>query len=166
MFRAAILPIYNDLTKRENLMKSLHGKKQINKKNTNESFNGMIWERIPKFHYLGLQKLKIGIYVIAVFNYDRKASLGILTKLNVESRVYMTKLCHELNCRRKSLAIYKSTEEIKKSRKFIVPGKYEKIKIVKHFFYSNRLIILVDRSNYLKNLYDFVYYILFSLCIP
>ena len=36
--RTAILPVYNDLCKRENLSKCLHGRTQ----NRNESFNGMI----------------------------------------------------------------------------------------------------------------------------
>ena len=38
--RSAILPIYNDLTKPEMLIKCLHGKTQ----NANECFNGMIWQ--------------------------------------------------------------------------------------------------------------------------
>ena len=42
--RKAILPIYQDLCKHENLIKCLHGKTQ----NANESFNGMIWNRVPK----------------------------------------------------------------------------------------------------------------------
>ena len=42
--RRAILPVYTGLTKPEMLIKCLHGKTQ----NANESFNGMIWERIPK----------------------------------------------------------------------------------------------------------------------
>ena len=37
--RAAILPVYNDLCKRENLSKCLHGRTQ----NRNESFNAMEW---------------------------------------------------------------------------------------------------------------------------
>ena len=41
--RAAILPLYNDLCKRENLPKCLDGRTQ----NSNESFNGMIWNRVP-----------------------------------------------------------------------------------------------------------------------
>ena len=51
--RSAILPVYNELTKPEMLGKCLHGKTQ----NANESFNAMIWERIPKTHYVGLKKI-------------------------------------------------------------------------------------------------------------
>ena len=104
--RTAILPICNDLTKRGNLMKCLHGMTQ----NVNESFNGMIWERIPKFHYVGFQILEFGVCgAIAIFNYGRKTYLDILTELNKEPGVYTTKLCGELNRRRKSLSLYKST---------------------------------------------------------
>ena len=42
--RKEILPIYHALTKPELLKKCLHGKTQ----NANESFNGMIWNRIPR----------------------------------------------------------------------------------------------------------------------
>ena len=65
MLDLPILPIYNDLTKRESLMKCLHNKTL----NAYESFNGMIWERIPKFHYLELQKQELGVYdAIAIVN--------------------------------------------------------------------------------------------------
>ena len=53
--RSAILPIYNDLTKPEMLIKCLHGKTQ----NANECFNGMIWQRIPKIYYVGLQNCNL-----------------------------------------------------------------------------------------------------------
>ena len=67
--RSAILPIYNDLTKPEMLIKCLHGKTQ----NANECFNGMIWQRIPKIYYVGLQKLQFGVYdAIANFNYGKR----------------------------------------------------------------------------------------------
>ena len=39
--RTAVLPVYNDLCKREKLSKCLDGRTQ----NTNENFNGMIWNR-------------------------------------------------------------------------------------------------------------------------
>ena len=69
--RQAILPIYTDLTIPELLQKCLHGKTQ----NANESFNGMIWERIPKIHFVRLDKLQFGVYdAIATFNYGKKAS--------------------------------------------------------------------------------------------
>ena len=41
------MPVYNDLTKAELLMKCLHGKTQ----NANETFRGMIWNRV--YFFLG-----------------------------------------------------------------------------------------------------------------
>ena len=49
-----ILLIYDDLPKPELLQKCLHGKTQ----KTNESFNVMIWNRIPKATHVGLNNLK------------------------------------------------------------------------------------------------------------
>ena len=51
----------------------------------------------------------------------------------------MTKLCDELNRRRKSLSFCKSTVESKKRKKFIVPGKNEKIRRLKVKVYPMRL---------------------------
>ena len=47
--RSAILPVYNDLCKRENLSKCLHGSSQ----SINKSFNEMIWNRAPKANHVG-----------------------------------------------------------------------------------------------------------------
>ena len=86
-------------------MKCLHDKTQ----NTNKSFNGIIWEGIPKLHSVGVQKLELGVYdAIAIFNYGRKIPLDILTELDVKAGVYMSKLCDELNRGRKLLSLHKS----------------------------------------------------------
>ena len=56
--RKAILSIYNNLCKEEMLNKCLHGKTQ----NTNEPFNGIIWNRIPKATHVSLSTLCSGVY--------------------------------------------------------------------------------------------------------
>ena len=62
---ATVYPAYNDLWKRENLSKCLHGRTQ----NTNESFNGIIWNRVPKVGHVGIDILSLGVYdAIAHFN--------------------------------------------------------------------------------------------------
>ena len=69
-----MLPKYNDLTKPELRQKCLHRKTQ----NTNESFNGMIWNRIPKATHVDLNNLSLGVYdAIAHFNYGTKATLDV-----------------------------------------------------------------------------------------
>ena len=51
-------PIFQDLSSDDLLSKCLHGKTQ----NANESFNGMVWERIPKTDYVGLNLFCFGVY--------------------------------------------------------------------------------------------------------
>ena len=95
--RKAILPIYHDLTKPELLVKCLHGKTQ----NANESFNGMIWNRVPKSTHVGLNILNLGVFdAITHFNYGSKATLDVLKQLNIEPGFYTTKISDILNkCR-------------------------------------------------------------------
>ena len=49
----ATLPIYNDQIDPQMLRKCLHKM---------PCFHGMIWERIPKIHYVGSDKLALGVY--------------------------------------------------------------------------------------------------------
>ena len=67
--RIAILPISNDIIDPEMLKKKcLPGITQ----NTNECFNGMICERIPKIHYVGPDKMELDVCdAIAYFNYGK-----------------------------------------------------------------------------------------------
>ena len=60
-----VKPIYLDLIKPQQLEKCLHGKIQ----NQNESFNTMLWERVPKYRYCGFKKLQFRVYDdVANFN--------------------------------------------------------------------------------------------------
>ena len=114
--RKAIMPIYIDLCKPEILSKCLHGKTQ----NANESFNAMVWNRIPKAYHVGLNKLTLGVYdAIAHFNYGEKATLDVLKSLNVVPGVYTTRTCDTINRERKRSAAYHMTEVAKKRRKII-----------------------------------------------
>ena len=114
--RQAIMPTYVNLTNPDDLVKCLHGKTQ----NANESFNGMIWERIPKIRYVTLEKLEFGVFdAIATFNIGRKASLDILGELNVQPGTYTKIMCQNINEKRKSSSQYKASSPIKKRRKVI-----------------------------------------------
>lgn len=43
----------------------------MKRQNTDESLDGIIWNRIPELQYTGLQKLELGVYnSIAIFNYN------------------------------------------------------------------------------------------------
>ena len=114
--RMAILPIYKDLCKKENLSKCLHGKTQ----NANESFNGMIWNRIPKANHVALNTLALGVYdAIAHFNIGAKASLDIFHEMNLEAGVFMSKGLHGMNVSRKRMSAYRMSSPQKKRRKVI-----------------------------------------------
>ena len=82
--RAAILPLCYNLCKRENLSKCLLGRTY----NANESFNGMIWNRLPKANHVGTDGL--GVYdVIAQINDGAVASLEIFKDMNMEPGDHM-----------------------------------------------------------------------------
>ena len=109
-------PIYQDLTSDTLLKKCLHGKTQ----NQNESFNGMVWERVPKTRYVALEKLEFGFYdAVANFNYGRKATLDILCELKLEPGNYTVNHCDQLNKARIANANYKATDSAQKNRKII-----------------------------------------------
>ena len=96
--RKAILPINMDLCKPEMLIKCLHGKTQ----NSNESFNGMVWNRVPKSYHVGLNILSVGVYdAIAHFNYGEKATLDVLDYINVEPSIFTKTMCNAINKERK-----------------------------------------------------------------
>ena len=58
-------------TQNFNVSAGLHGKTQ----NQNESFNSMIWDRIPKTRYVSLTQLELGVYdAVANFNIVKKVS--------------------------------------------------------------------------------------------
>ena len=64
------------------LEKYLHGKTQ----STNESFNVMIWKRVPKATHVGLDVLCVGINdAIDPFNNGEKAALDIMELLKGSS---------------------------------------------------------------------------------
>ena len=87
------------------LKKCLHGKTQ----NSNESFNGTIWNWIPKATHVGLITLCSGVYdAVSHFNYGQKAALDIVRLLDIDPGIYMTKSCGSINKRRKHQSIYKT----------------------------------------------------------
>ena len=85
--RKSILPVYNVLCHPDMLPNCLHGKTQ----NANESFNGMIWNRVPKNVHVGLPVFSLGVYdAIAHCNYGDQATLDTLKSLNIEPGIYTT----------------------------------------------------------------------------
>ena len=82
----------------------MHGKIQ----NANESFNGMIWNRIPN---VGINNLSLGVYdAIAYFNYGMKSTLDVFKMLNIEQGIYTMQICDNLDKERKRSALYKISD--------------------------------------------------------
>ena len=118
-----VKPIYQNLTKPEELKKCLHGKTQ----NQNESYNGLIWARAPKFRYCAFDKLAFAVYDSAAnFNDGRQASLDILKEINVNPGYYTTTACITMNVKRKRSAVSHSSMKWKKARKIIRAEKKRK----------------------------------------
>lgn len=118
-----IRPIFDDLSKETELQKCLHGKTQ----NTNESFNGTIWERIPKTNYVSLTNLQFGVYdAVANFNIGMKGSVLIYEKLGMVPGAYTLKGCQRLNVKRIRLAEYRGNKNSKLRRQLLRAKKLKK----------------------------------------
>ena len=97
----------------------MHGKTQ----NANESFNGTIWERIPKNTFVTLPNLKFGVYDgVAHCNIRMKASVLIFEKLNFVPVVYMLKGFKKRNLKRVNLVNQRASWK-NKLRRQILRGK-------------------------------------------
>lgn len=70
-----IKPIFQDLSKEELLEKCLHGQTQ----NVNECFNGVVWSRLPKTVFIGLETFKLGVYdSVITFNEGNLGRIKVL----------------------------------------------------------------------------------------
>lgn len=117
-------PIYAELSSDVLLKKCLHGMTQ----NANESFNALIWERVPKSNYVGYTQLEIGVYdAVAVFNDGRSATLDILQAMGLQPGVHCVKACKYINNQRIKNSVMKSSGKCKVRRK-IIRGGVNKIK--------------------------------------
>ena len=92
-------PIVLELSKDTELEKFLHSKTQ----NANESFNGTLWEHIPKKPFVTLPNLGCSACdAVAHFN-GIKVPVLIFEKLNFAPSLYMLKDCGKRNLERVNL---------------------------------------------------------------
>lgn len=76
-----IKPVYRDLSKKDLLKKCLHGRTQ----NANESFNNIVWSRLPKNNFIGKKTLVLGVYdAVISFNEGNIGRLRVLEELGIE----------------------------------------------------------------------------------
>lgn len=101
----AIKKVYRDLAHPDLLKKCLHGKSQ----NPNESFNNVLWTRVPKNVFVSLETLKFGAYdAVATFNKGNIARCLVLEKLGLP----VGKVCAGVLKTMDELRIKKAEKEI------------------------------------------------------
>eukprot|EP00795_Rhopilema_esculentum_P001535 gene1535-15984_t len=111
---AEMKPVFARLSQESLLKKCLHGKTQ----NQNESFNRVIWDRIPKSTYVGRDVFELGVYdAVAHFNEGSIATCLVLERLGLPRGFFTDKLCHELDVSRVYAAEYQVKKSTKLSRK-------------------------------------------------
>ena len=111
-----VKPILEDLTEDSLLSKCLHGKMQ----NQNESFNGMIWRRVPKDTYVGLRQFELGVYdAVSHFNIGNAATLRIYQKLGITPDENTIRGLDKGNFFRISNSIRKSSDVSKLRRRYL-----------------------------------------------
>ena len=111
-----VKPIYLDLIKPNEHKRCIHGITQTQ----NDSFNSTIWEQVPKVNYCLFDKLEFAVYdAVANFNDGTHGPIDVLQKLNICAGYHTTTMCFEFNKRPKYLAIFKSKDSTKKTRKII-----------------------------------------------
>ena len=111
---AELKPIFAGLSEDTLLMKCLHGKTQ----NQNESFNKMIWDRIPKATYVGKDLFELGVYdAVGSFNMGASSSLEVLRKTKIDPGKYTTAGCEKIDQSRLYRSEYKAKDLSKVARK-------------------------------------------------
>ena len=110
-----VKPIYQELCSERLLKKCAHGQTQ----NQNETFNGMIWHRVPKHTYVGRQTFETSVFdAVAHFNIGNLATMRIFKSLGIEPGSYTRLGCSALNkdrvenARRHNKATYKLRQQI------------------------------------------------------
>ena len=79
--------VFDNLSTDELLTKCLHGKTQ----NQNESFNGTIWNKIPKTNYVAPEVFELSVLDVVVhFNIGNLGTLHIFDKLGIERGYFAT----------------------------------------------------------------------------
>ena len=112
----ALKPTYAKLSDDNLLRKCLDGKTQ----NQNESFNGMIWTRIPKTVFVGTNAFQLGVYdAVAHFNIGAKATIEVFKALGINPGAFCVAGVREADRLRVTKSIYKAEEKNKVRRKVI-----------------------------------------------
>ena len=111
-----VKPIFKALANDDLLSRCLHGLTQ----NQNESFNGTIWNRIPKHRFVKLNTFEIDVYdAVAHFNVGNLASLLIYDAVGVERGYWTVHGCIADDNYRLSNSRRQSSDIVKSHRRFL-----------------------------------------------
>lgn len=109
--------VYQDLAKPELLAKCLHGKTQ----NSNESFNSILWSRIPKSTFVQLETLKTGMYeAVGCYNEGNVVKCKVLSELGITPGLYTTRAmmtADNARVRKAEYDVRQNTMEARKRRR-------------------------------------------------
>lgn len=109
----AMRPVFRNLTNPDLLRKCLHGKTQ----NLNESFNSVVWNRVPKTVFVGYDTLCMGLYdAVLTYNEGCIGRAKVLQKLGIDPGKNMQKICREIDEERVKKSDQQTEMVIKNSR--------------------------------------------------
>ena len=107
-------PLFARLSNEELLKKCLHGRTQ----NQNESFHGVLWDRVPKATYVGKDIFEIGVFDAVVhFNEGYSAILEVFREIGLSPGFFTQKWCKQMDISRLQAAEYKEKDGSKLARK-------------------------------------------------
>lgn len=114
----ALKPTFLALSAPSLLKKCLHGKTQ----NVNESFNNVVWSRIPKNTFVGKDTLELGVYdSVITFNDGNIGRIKVLKDLGFSDyglhTVSALKDADEARIRRADRAALEATKEVRIQRR-------------------------------------------------
>lgn len=110
-----IEPIFKDLSNEVLLSRCSLGRTQ----NPNESFNGLIWKRLPKTVFSGIVTMRVGVYdAVLAYNKGALGKINVLRGLGLKCSESVSVRLQRCDFKRVKEAEKKNEEEKKKKRKF------------------------------------------------
>ena len=102
------------LSNEELLKKCLHGKTQ----NQNESFHGVLWDRVPKAAYVGKDIFEIGVFDAVIhFNEGYSGILEVFREIGLSPGCFTQKWWKQMDISRLRSAEYKEKDGSKLARR-------------------------------------------------
>lgn len=109
-----VKPVYMKLCDKNLLQKCLHGKTQ----NANESFNGCLWQTVPKETFIELKTFSLGAYLaVIIFNKGFNGLLDVLKALGINAGYYTLRDYRSLDIIRVNDSKRHSLPDTKSARK-------------------------------------------------